>query len=149
MRLTLNFDGSCWPNPGGLAKYGYTLRGLDNTVDIAKNGFAGEGPLVSNNYAEFFALAEGLEHADKVCYYHQTQEHFITVQGDSEIVIKMMQGKYKPTKGKLYYPQWLRCVGALQALWRYGGEVEFKWGTEGTESRSRRLVQASCCQTCL
>jgi ribonuclease HI len=127
MRLTLHFDGSCWPNPGGLAKFGYTLRGSDNTVDFAKSGFAGEGPSVSNNFAEFFALAEGLEHAGEACYFHNTHQHFITVYGDSEIVIKMMQGKYKANTGKLYYPQYSRCMAALHALYRYGADVEFKW----------------------
>ena len=128
MRLTLHFDGSCWPNPGGLAKYGYTLRGDHNAVvNHQGSGFAGEGPSVSNNSAEFFAMAEGLEHAGVLAYNQHNKIEMVTVIGDSEIAIKLMQGKYKANKEKLYWKQYCRAMAAMQALFRYGVDVEFKW----------------------
>jgi len=52
--FSLNFDGSCWPNPGGKAGYGYVIH--DGDVTYTDSGIIGTGPEFSNNYAEFFAL---------------------------------------------------------------------------------------------
>lgn len=119
MRLTLHFDGSCWPNPGGLAKYGYTLRG--SNINVSDSGFAGEGPSTSNNYAEFYAMALGLGAA-----FLQGGDH-VTVIGDSEIAIKIMQGRYKASRDKLYWPAYSQCMIMLQRLYERNVDVEFKW----------------------
>ncbi len=121
MRLTLHFDGSCWPNPGGLAKYGWTLH--TPSGDHSGHGFAGEGPHVSNNYAEFYAMAEGLSLALAVVRHGGS----IEVLGDSEVAIKIMQGAYKARKDKLYWPQYDRCMKLLKCLHDLGIYVEFKW----------------------
>lgn len=123
MRLILHFDGSCWVNPGGTAKYGWTLDAYDTVVHERGSGFAGEGPTVSNNFAEFFAMAEGLNYALS----HARPGDQIEVLGDSEMAIKLMQGKYKASKDKLYYPQYARCMDILQVYYRHNIDVEFKW----------------------
>lgn len=123
MLLTIHFDGSCWINPGGTAKYGYTLDIYDLVVHERYSGFAGEGPTVSNNFAEFFAMAEGLEQALEFSQDGDT----IEVKGDSEIAIKIMQGKYKANRDKLYWPQYDRCKRIEQLHHGRNVRVEYSW----------------------
>jgi ribonuclease HI len=124
MHLTLHFDGSCWPNPGGLAKFGWTLRA--DTIHgphLSNHGYVGEGPLMSNNLAEFYAMASALEAA----YMHLLRVESISVVGDSEMVIRLMTGRYRANKDKLYYPQFIRAKEVLAALEAKGVPVSFKW----------------------
>jgi ribonuclease HI len=123
LHLTLHFDGSCWPNPGGTAKYGLTLKGGDSP--ISESGWCGEGPLMSNNLAEFFAMARGLELVGLMS--HHTKIASLWVQGDSEIAIKLMKGTYRANKDKLYWPQYSRAMAALQILYKAGTDVSFAW----------------------
>lgn len=124
MRLTLHFDGSCWPNPGGLAKFGWTLNhpNLGGT-NFKGNGFAGDGPLMSNNFAELFAMAEGLEYASHIA----RPGDVIEVLGDSEIAVYLMSGKYKANKDKLYWPAYDRCKRGEQWFFGHDIHVEYKW----------------------
>jgi ribonuclease HI len=124
MHLTIHFDGSCWPNPGGLAKHGWTLRA--DTVHgphLQSHGFVGDGPLMSNNLAEFFAMASGLEAA----YMHLGRVKSVTVIGDSEIAIRLMTGRYRANPEKLYYPQYTRAISVVKEIKKAGVHVEFKW----------------------
>lgn len=66
-------------------------------------------------------MAEGLGAA-----FLQGGDH-VTVIGDSEIVIKIMQGRYKASRDKLYWPAYSRCMMMLQRLYERNVDVEFKW----------------------
>ena len=122
MKLTLHFDGSCWVNPGGTAKYGWTLSFPDGGK-IWDNGPVGEGPLMSNNLAELYALAKGLAHS----LTHAKTGDIIEVFGDSEIAVKLMQGKYKANKEKLYYPAYEYCKKIEFIIHSKNIDVQYNW----------------------
>ena len=83
---TLFFDGCSKGNPGK-AGSGAVLYKNDIEELWAKTHFAGLKQ--TNNYAEYMGLIIGLEEAVK-----QGMKD-LTVKGDSLLVIKQMQGKYK------------------------------------------------------
>jgi ribonuclease HI len=124
MELTLHFDGSCWPNPGGLAKYGYTLSGVPSGGTCG-SGLVGENEFMSNNHAEFYAMAEGLEHCLRFARFHHVTG--VLVVGDSEVATRIISGRYRANRQKLYYPQYVRAVIAMDALNMLGIPVRFKW----------------------
>lgn len=68
-------------------------------------------------------MAQGLEHAINIV----NSGDSILVKGDSQMAINMMQGKYKPCKGKLYWPQYTRCKILVQILHGLNVCVEFEW----------------------
>lgn len=60
--INLWFDGSCGPvNPGGTAAIGVLIKEDGKTV-YENSEVVGEGPLMSNNVAEYAALLDGLEY---------------------------------------------------------------------------------------
>jgi ribonuclease HI len=125
MDILIHFDGSCWPNPGGLARYGFTLRSGDGAVNHSGYGVIGENPSMSNNHAELYALACGLE------YVLQLQRlqviGTVRVVGDSEVAVRLMSGRYRANREKLYYPQYVRATIARDSIESAGGSVEFDW----------------------
>lgn len=103
MVFNMNFDGSCGPvNPGGTAGYGFVITYDGNTV--TDSAVIGSGPQYSNNYAEFYALAKGLEKISEIIATNKVSDASIRVYGDSKLVINIMAGKWKATSDKLYYP---------------------------------------------
>jgi ribonuclease HI len=122
---TLHFDGSCWVNPGGTAAFGYVLQGEDLHLD--KSGVIGTGPEMSNNLAEFYALAKGLE-----AYAENIGSGHLQVFGDSEMVIKMMNRvlrtqELKGNPDKLYYPAYEGAVEIMNTLLLRGTKIDFSW----------------------
>jgi len=107
---TLYFDGSAKPNPGegGL---GFVLHGIYDELDRGSCSVREYG--VTNNEAEWMALIIGLRSAKK--YYVKT----LKIKGDSELVLKQMEGTYRVNSGLLmrYYNEakslqrdFLRCT---------------------------------------
>jgi ribonuclease HI len=131
MNITIHFDGSCWPNPGGLARYGFTLRSDDGSVNHSGHGMCGEGCGMSNNYAELYAMAEGLEYVLQLMKLHRIDS--VRVVGDSEVAVRLMSGRYRANREKLYYPQFVRAKAAQyrvrfnDELVRIGALVSFEW----------------------
>lgn len=122
--FTLHFDGSCGPkNPGGTAAYGFALEKAGEIIEHG-HGIIGTGPKMTNNLAEFTALARGL-----LAYLARTKEgyenHIINVYGDSKLVIEMMNRKYKPKPEKGYYPGYLLANNILNELRKRGVRVSF------------------------
>lgn len=121
-RYVIHFDGSCWPNPGGTAAYGFTLA-VNGEIVEAAHGVIGTGPKMSNNVAEFIAAARGLawvRHAAPLPAH-------ITVRGDSMLVIQIMSGKWRATQDKLYSDSYLLCDNLRRELVEAGHEIEFEW----------------------
>lgn len=95
----IHFDGSCWPNPGGVAAYGFTID-KDGVEIAAEPGLVPEGLSrdTSNNVAEFYGVYAALktlpvlEAGDEV-----------KIRGDSQIVINILDGKWRPNSEKLYF----------------------------------------------
>jgi ribonuclease HI len=99
--FSLNFDGSCWPNPGGKAGYGYVIH--DGDVTYTDSGIIGTGPEFSNNYAEFFALHKALEKIYEILANESFPKASIRVYGDSKLVINIMKDVWKSKTEKLYF----------------------------------------------
>ncbi len=107
-KLICTFDGMCQPvNPGGVACYGFTIQEKNNNRfyliyedgGIAYEPFSKES---SNNVAEYIALVKLLEWLLANGYNNQ---YNVLIQGDSQLIINQLCGKYKirSEKLKIYY----------------------------------------------
>lgn len=119
---TIHFDGSCGPtNPGPYGGYGVVIK-RDGVMCYSESG-----PLVaevlSNNYAEFYALYKGLEWADLVL----TQSDKLFVRGDSQLVINVMSRKFRSKESGIYYPAYLKAVHVLTSIRDRDIPVTFNW----------------------
>jgi ribonuclease HI len=85
-QFTLYFDGCSKGNPG-LAGAGAVIYDNQNKEIWANSKFISKKQ--TNNYAEYSGLILGLEEAKK------RNIHHLSVKGDSLLVIKQLQGKYK------------------------------------------------------
>ena len=89
MKSTVEFDGACRGNPGP-ASYGYLVQTESWTETGCK--YIGEA---TNNVAEWTALLRGVEEAlNRGCT-------SVKAVGDSEVVVKQMQGEYDVNEEKL------------------------------------------------
>lgn len=124
--FTLHFDGSCWPNPGGCAAYGAVLeREGQNEALCAEAGVLETSPRMSNNVAEFHALNIGLI---RFIEHGVTEGDTLQVFGDSDLVVKMMTGKYRPKADKLYYPYYLEAAASSRAIRALTGKnPTYRW----------------------
>jgi ribonuclease HI len=123
--FSLNFDGSCWPNPGGKAGYGYVIH--DGDVIHTDSGIIGTGPEFSNNYAEFFALHKALEKIYEILANESFPKTSIRVYGDSKLVINIMNRKWKVQTDKLYYPAKLEASLSQDSLFIKKVEIKYIW----------------------
>lgn len=124
----LHFDGSCGPkNPGGTAAYGYALyiEGEEVPVRVG-SGIIGTGPGMTNNLAEFYALDKGLTEGFIFC--HDTAvRHSLSVYGDSNLVIQIMNGHWRPNPEKAYFPAYEDALSNLRLIRQRGHRVSFDW----------------------
>jgi ribonuclease HI len=120
---TLNFDGSCGPkNPGGTGAYGYVLKNsIGDNIDTGHD-VIGSGPQMSNNLAEFVALAEGLRGFERLGAYRGDT---LAVRGDSKLVIMVMNKLWRSSREKLYYEGWVLADEAVIRLRKMGVTITF------------------------
>jgi ribonuclease HI len=117
--LELCFDGSCWPNPGGTATWGFVLTGPVG-LDMRESGVV-KHPAPTNNVAEWAALWMGLSYiAD---YPPRTPGLTLVIRGDSQLVLNQLTGRWRCHK------PWLaairdRCLALLDGL---GLEWSAQW----------------------
>ena len=90
---TLRFDGAASPNPGR-GGGGYVIIDVDGR-DVETGSVEIPGWHTTNNQAEYIGLIHGLKAAERQMI------RTLKVQGDSELVIRQMQGKYMVTSSKL------------------------------------------------
>jgi len=114
--ITVHFDGLCFPkNPCGVAAYGYMIC---REGEVLHRGFGavGEGRGMTNNVAEY----EGLLAAVRWIVDEGIDEK-ILIKGDSELVIKQMNGQYKVSSAtsKRYVPEIKKLL--------QGRDVSFAW----------------------
>lgn len=120
----VHFDGSCWPNPNGTAAYGFTVT-KEGTIVDSGSGVIATGEGMSNNVAEFFALFKGLE---SICQNPAFIDiKTVQVLGDSQLVVNIMNRRWKPSKDKLYYPAYLKLDGVTRTIRRAGVYLQFDW----------------------
>lgn len=141
MNLSIHFDGSCWPNPGGLARYGFTIQDHVNRVDIVGASVCGEHERTSNNFAELWAMSEALEDCIKLSEHLPVKS--VLVYGDSQMAINLMKGRYRPRREKLYYPQLVRAQIAADELERREIGVQFFWIPRERNDKADRLSKGT------
>ena len=104
------FDGVCEPkNPGGYAAWGAHVE-VDGEVVLHKGGYVGNGPLYSNNVAEYAAFLAAAEE----CAQH---DGLIEIRGDSALVINQLQRNWR-VNGGLYLPWDPKAVIAFKKIER-------------------------------
>lgn len=124
---SIHFDGSCWKNPGGTAAYGTIVKSEGETI-CAEAGVIDTGPLMSNNVAEFFAVAVGLKRLWQKTYnLEKPRTGIVTCYGDSQLVVNMMAKKWRANPDKLYYPAYLKAEEAVAEVRQLGLRVQFTW----------------------
>ena len=101
MKHILQFDGSITRNPDGEMYGGYVIYTEDDETSLASDSVVIEPSpqgARSNNIAEYGAMVAGLERAVEMGVKK------LTVIGDSEIVIRQMNGNYRcKSKWLKYY----------------------------------------------
>lgn len=116
MSITAYFDGACFPNPGGIASAGvYITDGKD--VLLEDGVVIGEGEDMNSNVAEYAALIRVLEFLAE-----DYADAKITVKGDSIMVIRQIQGRWKIKAGR--YVEYARQARALAKRF---SDISFKW----------------------
>ena len=118
---TLHFDGSCWPNPNGVAAYGFTLHNSGELV-ASQHAVFGTGNGMSNNVAEYEALCQGLQEFSK---YDVTGVN-LNVFGDSNLVINQMSRRWKVRNGP-YVDYAKKALILCVDLRKRGAKITFEW----------------------
>ncbi len=97
--LFLNFDGACWPNPGGLPTFGWHI---DN--DAGEHVAHGKGTCPrtnpahrTNNTAEWAGLRAGLLWLQG----YSKPIDALHIRGDSQLVIYQLTGRMRTSKPHL------------------------------------------------
>jgi ribonuclease HI len=89
--VQVHFDGACEPaRGGGIATYGFTVEGYG--LDYEECGLAVPpwSPRATNNVAEYTAATRALEWLSSQGFRGQ-----VVLYGDSELVVRQMQGEYQ------------------------------------------------------
>lgn len=113
------FDGSCWPNPGGKAGYGYVIK-VPGKPDQSESGYIGMGPKMSNNVAEYCALNKVLI----VLRRELTSTSYVAmIYGDSDLVIGQMGKNWIARKG-LYLSYYKEAKYLMKG---FESRIRFQW----------------------
>ena len=116
--VDVHFDGACQPPKGpGIAAYGYTIDGPG--LQIEEGGLATRpySEHSTNNVAEYVAAIRALEWLRERGYRGP-----VVVSGDSQLVVRQMQGEYEVrTEHLKAYHEW------LVRLAREFSAVEWRW----------------------
>jgi ribonuclease HI len=134
MRLVLYFDGSAFPNApeGGDRGIGVVLHDTDgHTVKEIADTLPGKG---SSNTAEYEALIRGLQAAREL----DCDE--ITVRGDSQLVIRQLEGKYRVKEPKLK-PLFERVVKLAHEFQRFEVQWIPREQNKQADALSTRMVE--------
>jgi ribonuclease HI len=86
--ILLHFDGLCHRNPGGVGTYGFVVHEDGRKIH---EGWGLVALRCTNNIAEYTALVRGLEYLVE----RSRTADPVLVRGDSELVIRQMNGEYR------------------------------------------------------
>lgn len=120
-RLILYFDGAARSNPNGPAGAGWDLYEMDRHGTQAawiKDGSIFLGWQVSNNQAEYQALASGLKYIKRnlIC-------RGLYIRGDAEIVINQINGDYQ-VRSENIRPYYQKVMNLLESL-EEDGDIDY------------------------
>jgi ribonuclease HI len=119
--LYVNFDGACWPNPGGRASWGVVVKNSAREVVMEAHGVVGFGPGMSNNVAEYVAALRALQAIQDLA----APGWKVLLRGDSQIVINKL-GSSKVSKG-LCRRACQDAQSLFQTLKDKGFLIDLKW----------------------
>lgn len=128
---TLNFDGSCDPNPGGIMGFGWVINW--SSAKVPTEGSKEKKPSSSNtnNVAEYTALKEGIMN-----YLNLGGKGPLQVYGDSKLVISQMSGKWKVNNQNLAI-----IKEEIESVIRKDGlKVKFTWVPREQNTTADRLA---------
>lgn len=116
--LLVRFDGSCQPPGGqGIAGWGFVIEGPGLRIEECGLATRPFSPHSTNNVAEYVGAIRALEHLRSIGYSGD-----VIVEGDSQLVIRQMNGDYEVRAEHLRaYHDW------LAQLARMFHAVEFRW----------------------
>jgi ribonuclease HI len=125
------FDGSCWPNPGGHAGYGVVVQRHNQTI-YSKAVYLGNGPHLTHEIAEYAGVVAVLR------FLLQEQIPWATVYGDSQMVIKQLNGTIKARRGAYlsYYQEAHELMARLP-------NVRLVWISRGQNTEADRLSKTA------
>jgi len=103
-QLTLEFDGSCKPNPNGIAKYAYCIKNEAGEIIKSQKGVVGydiisKTKATSSNIAEYCGLIYGLKAIPK----EERKNIIINIFSDSKLLVGQMTGSIKVESKNLIY----------------------------------------------
>jgi len=100
--IEVYFDGSCEPNPKGIACYAFVVY-RDGKKIYQESGLACEpfSVYATNNVAEYMGLIKALEWLIASLDQREVERENIIIKGDSELIIKQMLGLYLARSARL------------------------------------------------
>ena len=128
--LILNFNGSCNPNPGGVCSYGFVAWRDGRKIQEGHGPAAPRGPGATNNVAEYTGCIKALEWLSS-----QNIQEPVIVRGDSELVLKQLQGEYK-VRSPLLAPLYWRARELFCSL----PSLRFEWVPREQNADADRLA---------
>jgi len=116
--VVVHFDGACQPpSSEGVAGWGYVIDGPGLHYEDCGLATRPYSPHSTNNVAEYVAAIRALEQLRSAGYSGE-----VVVEGDSQLVIRQMNGEYQVRKEHLKaYHAWLRRLAEGFV------KVEFRW----------------------
>jgi ribonuclease HI len=126
----VHFDGACQPpRGGGVATYGFTVEGPGLHYEEKGLAVPPWTPRATNNVAEYTAAIRALEWLRDKGYSGP-----VRVMGDSQLVIRQIQGQYRVKAPHLrqYHDQLLRLAGRFD-------QVDWVWIPRETNARADEL----------
>ncbi|WP_407355178.1 ribonuclease HI family protein [Methanolobus sp. WCC5] len=128
---TLNFDGSCDPNPSGIMGFGWIIHWSNGKADKEGSKEKKPSPANTNNVAEYTALKEGI-----LDYLEHGGKGPLQVYGDSSLVINQMSGKWKVNNKNLAAIK----EEILSVIKKHHLQVNFSWVPRERNSTADRLA---------
>lgn len=128
---TLNFDGSCDPNPGGIMGFGWIINWSTGKKPTEGSKEKKPSPSNTNNVAEYTALKEGISN-----YLKLGGKGPLHVRGDSKLVISQMSGKWKVNNENLAKIK----EETASIIKKHNLKVKFTWVPREQNSIADRLA---------
>jgi ribonuclease HI len=136
MDLVLHFDGGCWPNPGGVTRYGWHLDTAEGVRVADSSGvYPAEGEARTNNTAEWAALEAGLRWLSKL----RLPINTLLILGDSQLVVRQFKGEWKCKKPWLleFRESCRELLGGLDV-----GHVSVEWRPREENAEADALTRS-------
>ncbi|MHA2089992.1 MAG: ribonuclease HI family protein [Candidatus Kariarchaeaceae archaeon] len=100
MRLLLYFDGAAKGNPGIAGAGAYiTTEPANSKFEYKLKQYLGSR---TNNQAEYQAIILGLRQVNKIIKQSPNQFSELIIKGDSDLIIKQLNGTYQVRSQKIY-----------------------------------------------